>query len=693
MAVTDPVKVKGAAIVSSDVVSFDAGLDERGDYNIAPNALSYGRNAMVNSSGNAIKRLSKKKWLPNSVGFNGEISTVYYGGQVYYFIADDGKVKYIQENGTAWIDCGGANDVTTDAGVITTFMRVNDWLLIMNGVDEMRYIDLTNFEMVQFTFVANPVSSITAAATGITTSGSFKVYYAFTYNSNGGGETAISPILTQTVSKSRSTWKTDGTEYLTLTFNDTPPAGATSRNLYAAIALQGTTPVASDLAMLQANIPLGSASFVDNGSLGFNISFNTAPDTNSTRGLKAKSGSIANNIPVVYGDPDNPYDLNFGALTDDGVSFGANNGGQRLPLLKGTNFYPTSVVGFRNNQNIPNLLALFSSTEGVSKQQVISQKTLTYGNSTINYWGADDLNAGASSVYSPYGVVINLGELLFPSAYGISSLKTEANLQNFLSPSVVSDQVSKTYATIKNANFDKIIGAAWNNLVVFTVPSRGYNYNNQIIVRDMTNREKPKWAVWDLAVDWIGAISPYNQASFMYIRQGNQFFKLQETYVAEDENADGTSTPYPVTVEGSLKAFSQGKNSYFAATQAVFYLANFIGTVDITVTYINNKGKPKSKTKRFTNGSNRRNVLAGWGNPRLGWRSANSRMINWSTPLPVAGEADASQKKTKRCRIRLPNPVINEAKFSISSNLENTSFDLVNANYEGVNIGVIGDIV
>src|SRR5690606_21910685 len=168
-------------------------------------------------------------------------------------------------------------------------------------------------------------------------------------------------------------------------------------------------PVASDLAMLQSNIPLGSTSFVDNGSLGFSLDFNTAPDTNSTRGLKAKSGSIANNIPVVYGDPDNPYDINFGTLTDDGVSFGANNGGQRLPLMKGTNFYPTSVVGFRNNQGIPNLLALFSSTESISKQQIISQKTLTYGNSTITYWGADDLNAGASSVYSPYGVVPYLG--------------------------------------------------------------------------------------------------------------------------------------------------------------------------------------------------------------------------------------------------------------------------------------------
>jgi hypothetical protein len=51
----------------------------------------------------------------------------------------------------------------------------------------------------------------------------------------------------------------------------------------------------------------------------------------------------------------------------------------------------------------------------------------------------------------------------------------------------------------------------------------------------MTNRDKPKWSIWDLAVDWIGSISPPNQASFLYIRQGGDFFKLQESYVAEDE--------------------------------------------------------------------------------------------------------------------------------------------------------------
>lgn len=693
MAVNDPVKVKGATITSSDMMSFDGGLDERGDYNIAPNCLSYGRNAMVNSSGNATKRLSKKKWLPNSVGFNGEVSTVYYNGQVYYFIADNGKIRWIQENMTAWNDCGGANVVTTTVGVITTMMRVNNWLLVLNGVDEMRYIDLSTFNMVQFTFVANPTSTLTATATGITGSGAFKVYYAITYNSNGGGETAIGNILTQAVSKSRSTWASNGSEYLTVAFNDTPPAGATSRNLYAAIALQGTTPVAGDLAMLQSNIPLATTSFVDNGQTPFDLSYNTAPSTNSTKGLKAKAGAIANNVPVVYADPDNPYDLNFGVLTDTGVSFGANNGGQRLPLLKGTNFYPTSVVGFRNNQNIPNLLALFSGTDGISKQQIISQKTLTYGNSTINYWGADDLNIGAAPVYSIYGVVPYLGELMFPSAAGITSIKTEADLQNVLSPSIVSNQIADSYSTISNANFNKIVGTAWNNLAVFAVPSRGYNYNNQLFVRDLTNKDKPKWSIWDLPVDWVGAISPPNQASFMYIRQGNEFYKLQKSYVAEDETSTGLSVPYPVEIEGSLRAMSEGKNVYFAANQAVVYLAEFIGSVDITITYVNKKGRVKTKTKTFTNGSNQRNTQAGWGNPRLLYKSGTNRVIGWSKQLPIAGSGTASQKTSKRCRIKLPNPTINEYKVRVASNLENTSFNVVGSNLEGINIGVIGDIV
>lgn len=694
MAVDKPIQVKGAQIVTPiQVTSFDAGLDERGDYNIPPNAISYGRNVRINSANNATKRFSKKKWLPDSAGFNGEVSTAYFGGEIIHFIADNGKVKYCKVNDTAWTDCGGANAITTTPGVITTFMRINDILLCMNGTDELRYITLSTLGMTVFTFVADPVSVLTAAATGITGAGPFNVYYAITYNSDGGGESAIGPILTQPVSKSRSTWLADGTEYLTITFHDTPPAAATSRNLYAAIALQGTTPVASDLAQLKANIAIADAAFVDNGSLPFNIAVNTAPDTNSTAGIKASNGTMVGNTPVLYGDPDNPYDIYFGALTDGGVSFGANNGAQRLPLYKGTNYYPTSVVGFRNNQNIPNLIALFSSTEDVSKQQIITQKTLSYGNTTINYWGADELNAGAGALYSSHGVISYLNQLIFPSSDGVISIKTDVRLYGVLSPTIISKPIADTYGTIKNANFSKIIATAWNNLIFLAIPSRGYNYNNQIAVYDLNNIDKPKWYLWDLAVDWIGSISPPNSDSFVYIRQGNKFFKMVDSYVAEDEESDGTSTPFPVTVETALIPANQVRNSFFASTQAVVYVANFIGTVNVEVTYIDKKGRVKKKRKTFTNGSHSRNIFGGWGNPRLLYRSFNNRLINWSIPIPISGESNSTQKINKRLRIRLPNPVVNEAKFKIWSDLENSSWDVVNCAIEAVNIGVIGDIV
>jgi hypothetical protein len=179
----------------------------------------------------------------------------------------------------------------------------------------------------------------------------------------------------------------------------------------------------------------------------------------------------------------------------------------------------------------------------------------------------------------------------------------------------------------------------------------------------------------------------------MYIRQDNHFFKLVDSYVAEDENADGTVSAFPVTVQTALVPATQARNSFFASTQAVVYVANFIGTVWVEVTYIDKKGRVKTKRKSFTNGASTRNLFTGWGNPRLLWRSFNNRVINWSTPIPISGETNSSQKIVKRLRIRLPNPVVNEAKFKVWSDLDNSSFDVVNCLIEAVNIGVIGDIV
>jgi len=692
MAVREPVKVKAANINSINVPSFVEGLDERGEYNSSPNSFSYGRNIMVDSTGNAVHRLVKRKWLPDSVGMNGELAAVYYNGHTYNFIADDGEVVYCEEGDTTWTPCGGSNSVTTTEGLMTTFLRVNDVLLVLNGVDRLRYIDLATLDMVQFTQVDDPVSVLTATPTVITGTGPFTVYYGITYNSDGGGETATGPILSKTVSKSRSTWKADGTEYLTINFNDTPPSGASSRNLYAAVALQGTTPVPSDLAMLRANIPISDTSFVDNGSIPFDIAYNLAPDENSTEGIICAYGQEQHGTAILYGDPGNPYTIYFAGLTEEGISFGSNNGAQRYLLNKGTNYYPSSIVGYRNNQGIPNLFVLSSNTEGVAKQSILSKKTLTYGNTTIDYWDADEMNTGASGVRSPYGVVSYLGQLIFPSAEGITSVKTEANLQNVVLPDIISEKVKVTYGSISYRYFDKIVSAAWDNKIMFAVPSRGYSFNNQIMVYDLTINERPKWYIWDIEADWIGSLTPQDQSAFLYIRQGNHFFRLREGYTAQDEDSEGRSEPFPTAITTSLVSPVATRNSFFAINQVVAYMAEFVGQVTMTVTYINQRGRTKTKSKVFTNGSYRRNTLAGWSNPSLLYRSAYSVYQGWSAQMPIAREG-FTLKTNKRLKMRLPNPVVNEMKITITSDYEDTAYRLVNGTFEGINVGVIGDIV
>jgi len=71
-----------------------------------------------------------KKWCQIQLGLTVRYQLFIIMVKFYYFIADDGKVKYIQDNDTAWTDCGGANAITTTAGVITTFIRVNDFVVL-----------------------------------------------------------------------------------------------------------------------------------------------------------------------------------------------------------------------------------------------------------------------------------------------------------------------------------------------------------------------------------------------------------------------------------------------------------------------------------------------------------------------------------------------------------------------------------
>lgn len=688
MAINKPVPVPKKNITTTDVISFNGGLDQRGDANAAPNTFTSARNAMVNTRGLLTHRYGLKRWLPDTVGTVYQIFPALYNGEIYYIVADDGKLKYCQSGDAGWTDFGGDNDVNTDEGVINTFLRVQDVVMCLNGHDKLRYVDLETMEVVQYTLVTNPANAPTAAATGITGSGSYKVYYSVAFNSNV-GVTASSPILTQAVSKSRDTWKADGTEYLTITRNNTAPTGAVSWNLYVSIYPAGGTIAVTDMLPLAYGLDLSVLTFVDNGSLPIELSRGTAPEDNSTDGPICTYGIETDGRPVLFGDVTDPYAINIGGIGDHAIDFSPANGGYKAIVNKGTNYYPTSIVGFRNGQGVPSLTVLFSNTQGLSKQAILEQNTVTYGNYSFVVWGITEQNYGSAGVSSPYAVVNYNGGLNFPSTDGFMTMNTQAQLQNVLATSRISDRVEKIVGTIRNAALGKIVGTGWSNRIYWTIPSRGYSYNNEILVYDVTNKDNPIFYSLDIRAQWIGTISPNDQAAFVYITQDNHIFRFQKAYVAQDENTNGTTTPFPVSARGTLLGMNESHSSYKAVVQVVFYIQEVIGQIELGVTYRNENGRLKTKSKIVTQGEYASSAGGGWSSPPYLF-SGHTLYNQWSDVPPIE-DADVAEKTTLRVRLPL-NVIASELQWFVNTNLDNSSFILRSVSYEGEEIGVKVDL-
>lgn len=700
MAVTDPAKVPKARITSVDVTSFNGGLDQRGDANITPNSFAVGRNVMLTKQGLATYRYGLHRWLPDAVGPVGEVFPALYGGDLYYIIADDSRIKYMKRGDTAWTDATGDNVVTTNNVIggepapvqdITKnrFLRILDKILILNGVDNLGYFDLATKEVFHYDAVDDPANAPTATRT-VLTAGGQNVYYAVSFNSTV-GETAIGPILTFSVNKIREQWKADGTEFLTIARNNTAPTGAVSWNLYFGAAASGGTIAATDLLPLATGIDLSTTDFIDNGSLAVNLSAGTAPQDNSTLGPKARYGLEVNGRPFLFGITDDEYAIRIGGNGEKALDFSPTNGGFRLLLNEGTNYYPQSVVGFRNGQGIPSITVLFSNTQGLSKQAIIEQQTVDYGDITFVVWGATEQNYGAAGVSSPDGVTNYLGALYFWSVDGITKFDTQASLQNVLSNTRISDPVIEEVGSVKNNQLENVSSTAWNSRLFWSVAAGGFSFNNRILVYDLTNKDLAAWYTFEIESQWIGTISPDDEPGFVYISQGNSFYRLDETFVAQDESSSGVATAFPMELKTGLLGSNAAHNGYYAVVQTVFYLKEFLGEAELIVDYVDRSGAPKRKTRTVTNGEYTGSNQGGWSSRFYSFNQHLSPfMFAWADVSPV--DDGVGQSKSDR-RVRIPiNAVTNEMQASVILNPTKSAVIVRSISFEGQNLGVSPDI-
>lgn len=690
-----PVAVPTKQITSVDVVGWSAGLDLNGAQNAPINSFISSKDVELSIDGFLIPRRVLTPFLPDTVETTYQKLPVRWNGSLYFFTADSNKIKYCQEGDTVWTNCTGANTIITNNGGKPKFLRVLNNVLLLNGTngDKLAYVDLSTagFPVVKYTLVTNPPTVMADALVGLTT-GASSIYYAFTY-SGSVGETLLSPILTQTINFTRDQWKSLATPgKITLTRPGTPPTGARYWNVYIAIASTGGTIQTTDMLQLATKLDLANTTFMDDGTLDINLG-GVAPLANSTDGPRVDHGIVEDGSPILFGDFFTPENIWIGGGGPYAMDSSISNGGYLAKPEAGTNFQVTAIIGFRNGQGIPSLTVLFSNTEGLSKQSVLQQQTVTYGNHSFTVWGVTEQHYGAAGVAATNSTINYNGKLLFLSTDGFMSMNTQPLRQNVISTDPISVYKIDSYTrSILNAAMINVVGAGWNNKYMWTIPNQGFTSPQQILIADDNNKvgDRSAWYTLDIPANWIGVVSPMNDPAFVYVSQGKSSYKLLDGAATFDTKG-GYTIPFSTRVTGPLISMGgPAHNHWQADVQVMFYVMGLIGDMTVGVTYRNQNNKMKTKTRVIHGPSFTPSVAGGWGDPQWtysgfaaipGWRSAPSINTSGVSVAP----------KDYRVPIRIDD-LMNEGQWFYSTPAAYGKYKFRSVSFEGINLGVRPDL-
>lgn len=692
--IVKPEKVPQKDISSVDVPNFQGGLYLGGAQNAPINAFVRGKDVELTLDGYLIPRRKLAKFLPDTVTTSYKKFPVLWNGEMFYFTLDDGKAKFCQEGDSEWTDCGGDNSFTTNNGGIPKLDRVLNNVMVVNGKngDKLAYIDLSTsgFPVVKYSLVDDPTGALTSGLTGLS-AGSYNIYYAISYD-GAVGQTKLSPIKTVSVNKTRDQWSTLSTPGVVTITRPAAPAGAKFWNLYVALAATGGSIQDSDMLLLAAKLDLNTLTFADDGTLDINLG-SVAPTSNSTDGPKVDQITVEDGNPILFQDQDNPYNIWIGGGGQNAMSFSISNNGYRAEPESGTNYYPTTVIGFRTGQGVPALTVLYSNTEGLSKQAVLQQQTVNYGDQSFTVWGVTEQHYGAAGVAAPNSAVNYNGKLVFFSTDGIMSMETQPTVQNVLSTLTISGAVDELIRSVKNAAMPNIVGAGWNNKYMWLVPTHGFDTPQQILVLDTNNKGvdgNGAWYTLNIPADWIGVVSPQDAPAFVYISQGTKSYKLLASSSTFDVK-NGVNVPFSCNATGSLIGMGgDAHNIWQADVQTMFYVMGLVGGITVGVTFRNQEGKLKSKEKFWPGPTFRPSVQGGWGDPR--WTYANFPQVpGWGSEPPISDTDSAVTSEDVRIPVFI-GEIFNEAQWYFKTDLGFNYFKLRVVSYEGINLGVRPDL-
>lgn len=523
-------------------------------------------------------------------------------------VAGTTKVYRAKGEDSSWTVCNGK---TYDNTARAHFIQVADKVVVMNGVDNLSYLNTTTGAIIPFTAILAPSAPTLHTLTGLTGT-SFNVYYAITANSTV-GETEGSGVLTQQVLTDRDLWN-PSTQSVKIQWSAV--TNAQSYNVYMGVSADGSGQ--PQMYLIAGGLDVSILTFTDDGSLAQDAS-RPMPVDNSTQGPKVTRGAVINGRPWFVGDKDHPYYVWRGGDYGYELDLSPSNGGGFTPVGSGTKEIPNSVKSFRNAKGEDMVMVLSQGTNGTGKRSYLAPTTLTYGSSTFVVWQVTE--SGQDGTDSPDGVVLYQNSGWYPSRDGFKTTGTKPQLQNVLS----TDRITNTIQTdIKNLNTTAMancVGIAYEGRLYWAVPV-GSDTNNEIWVLDL-DRQGAWMKPWTVSADWMWLYNDNSGVTHFLVLEGNVILEFTHASATSD---DGVA--FQTSASSGLIKFSEDGMEWAKVIDITFFLQRPRGQINLLVA-----GKTEDDSLA-TVGSDTfipNASIAGWS--EVGWGEAG-----WSEVVTVPTE-------------------------------------------------------
>lgn len=550
------------------------------DSNRTPqNGLKTALNGMLKQDGTAAPRPSRVLYGPQPLGtVLGEINeftkrTV--GTSTNYLIsvqvvAGVARCYYARGEDTTWTIANGKTFNTTarchfcPIRDIDTNYVDEDKVLILNGEDNLSYLDINTLTVVPFVSLATPAAPSVVVGAGLTGT-NFPNRYKVTAGNR--GETAASPVATgtNTTSKLRSEWAA-ATEYIDVTI--TRVTGAQKYHIYYG------TETGEETYLFSIDDPGSGATVTwrDSGIIDPNI-YRPAPVGDTTAGPIGTRASFINGQVFVVGDKNNVKYVRYGGTGRSILDFSPYGGGGYEPV-GGNKETPVNVKPFRKNDGTPAITVICKGTNGFGKRYIFTPATI--GN--VSYFAVSEEN-GNDGTEAPDSVILHKDQLWYLSRDGAKTTLTKAQVQTILSTEGVSDLIEKDIDRLNTMTLELSVGLTFENRLYWLVAAGGSATNNEMWVLDLSDLRRGAWMLpWPMNATWMYLYNDNSGNTHFCTVENNQILEFTDSVATQDNGV-----AFPTGFSTGLLKFSEDGQEWAQVIRVIFVVQRPQGRINVAV--------------------------------------------------------------------------------------------------------------